>query len=533
MAQIYPDSDIILLTGVPLDLEGRNTLYFTNPAQQETWFKGKTLKTYTKYSYQRKGAGIISVDAPYAQVMRANYVMFRNSAYENKWFYAFVLGVDYVNDRVCTIRYRLDAMQTWLMDYQMLECFVERQHSATDEPGDSITPEPIELGEAVYRGYRKILDLSDCVMVIGAMDYGEHSAYYNGRMYDGVFSGVELYAVDNATNANYILGGYSSRPADVITMYMIPRAAVPSSVSDLALHQGQPLPDGSRGRSYQIALPETPEAVDGYTPRNKKLLTYPYTYLHIDNGQGNALALRWEFFQSTPVATISTTITQPVRASLTPSGYKGAGTEFLAERLDLGGFPVCSWRYNSYGEWVANQGVPTALSTLQQATAGIASAYVSGGPAGLFSGAMTAISGVTSLLSTYYKSSLVTDTCGGTLANGGNLIGARRQAFYGGQASVTAQQAQVIDDFFTMFGYAVNRVTTPDIHARSRYTYVKTQGCNISATFPVEDAEEIRRIFDSGVTFWDPAGAVGDYSQENTPLGRTAAQEGGDDGETT
>lgn len=517
MAQVMPDSDIFLLAGVALDIEGRHTLYFTNPVQQETYFKNYTIKTLTKYSYQRKDIGVIAVQADYGEVMRANYCMFKNTAYENKWFYAFVTEVEYVNNKVCLIRYSIDSMQSWLMDFQLLPCFVERQHAETDEPGDNIVPEPLELGEAVFRNYHKLLDLSDCAVIIGAMPRSTEQSY-NGRYYDGVYSGVSLYGALEYYHVNSFLDGFSQRPSAVITMYNVPKAALPPSV--LGSLPGY-LPSGTKGHSYQIPLPDRPTTLDGYEPRNKKLLTYPYTYIHVDNGQGQSMSLRWEFFQSAYAATISTTITQPVRATFTPSGYKGGGTEFLAERLDMGGFPVCNWEYNNYAEYLANTAYPQRVSNEAATIGNLVNAAVTGNAA---AGAMALINGVRENEMIRYKSSLVNNTCAGTVANGGNLIGSKRQAFYAAAASCTAQDAQRLDDFMTMFGYATNRVKVPNIHARSRYTYVKTQGCLISALCPAEDSTKIKQMFDNGVTFWVPTGAIGDYNADNAPLGNVSRE---------
>lgn len=54
------------------------------------------------------------------------------------------------------------------------------------------------------------------------------------------------------------------------------------------------------------AFPETilksiskPSTLDGYTPVNKKLLTYPYCYLLASNNSGSQVELHYEIFKST------------------------------------------------------------------------------------------------------------------------------------------------------------------------------------------------------------------------------------------
>ena len=59
-----------------------------------------------------------------------------------------------------------------------------------------------------------------------------------------------------------------------------------------------------------------------------------------------------------------------------------------------------------------------------------------------------------------------------------------------------------IDKFFNMFGYAINKVGVPNIHARSRYTYIKTNSSNVTGSIPSDDKDIINEIFNKGIRFW-------------------------------
>lgn len=80
-------------------------------------------------------------------------IAFQNSAYGNKWFYAFITGVEYKNDKASEVTFEIDDMQTYLFDVDLKECFVEREHSSDDTISGSITGEPVELGEYMYSNY--------------------------------------------------------------------------------------------------------------------------------------------------------------------------------------------------------------------------------------------------------------------------------------------------------------------------------------------------------------------------------------------
>jgi hypothetical protein len=92
---------------------------------------------------------------------------------------------------------------------------------------------------------------------------------------------------------------------------------------------------------------------------------------------------------------------------------------------------------------------------------------------------------------------------------------------------IREEDARVIDDYFTMYGYATNRVKVPNRTARPYWNYIKTEGCNIGPTtdewgnktyLPTDVGSEIMCIYDHGITFWNPQCEVGKYSlYDNSP----------------
>ena len=76
--------------------------------------------------------------------------------------------------------------------------------------------------------------------------------------------------------------------------------------------------------------------------------------------------------------------------------------------------------------------------------------------------------------------------------------------------------ARVIDNYFTMYGYKVNRLKVPNIYGRENWNYVKTIGANIEGDIPEEDINELKNIFNAGVTLWHNASTYLDYTQSNS-----------------
>lgn len=53
--------------------------------------------------------------------------MYQNENYSNKWFYAFIDGMKYINDSMTEISISTDVWQTWQFDLEFMESFVERE----------------------------------------------------------------------------------------------------------------------------------------------------------------------------------------------------------------------------------------------------------------------------------------------------------------------------------------------------------------------------------------------------------------------
>ena len=136
------------------------------------------------------------------------------------------------------------------------------------------------------------------------------------------------------------------------------------------------------------------------------------------------------------------------------------------------------------------------------------------------SGAMTAVSGaqqIAGLLAQKADMEIQPPQARGSFSSNVNMTaGLHTFSFY--RKSIDAEHARIIDDYFTMYGYKVNRVKTPAIHARENFTYVKTVGCKIQSDMCIEDVVKIENIFDHGITFWTNGDRIGDYSQSNNPI---------------
>ena len=520
MAYIAPDSNVRILHNVPLDADYLNTKDFASASNQLSFFQSLTKYNLANINYQRANKNSIRVEIRTELLYDCNYIMFQNTAFGNKWFYAFITKVDYINNITSEITYEIDVLQTWQFDYTLNTCFIEREHSATDFVGDNIIPENLPVGEYVFNDYINDAILKFMAIIVAIVDVESSNA--DGQMYDGVYGGATLFAYPARQEAmNSIdakISAYIASPESVISIYMCPLYFVDSSMGLWANTNGIQIEFSDHSATYNRAFTFSENFfVDGYAPKNKKLLTYPYNYFHVDNGVGESMALRYEFFENkTPKVRVDGVITNPVECVCKPVDYKGVTQSntvtFFDEALSLRGYPLCSWNVDAFRAWLAQNAVPISINTVgKMAGAGVAGASAGSVGAGL-------VGSITSILSQGFSASIASDLHKGNFTNGGVNVAQDKMTFNFGRKSVNKQMARIIDDYFTRFGYATNAVRVPNRTSRPSFNYVKTIGCTINGSIPCDDEKLICSIYDRGVTIWHEGKTVGDYSQANSPL---------------
>lgn len=136
------------MKGVPLDNTYSDTIYFANVTDQYNYFSTLTgNKVFNQQTYQRVNKGTLRLQVLADEIYDYNYLMFRNTSYGSKWFYAFINKVNYINDTTTEIEYELDVIQTWMFEAVLEPSYVEREHSSTDVIGEHLAFEPVKLGE--------------------------------------------------------------------------------------------------------------------------------------------------------------------------------------------------------------------------------------------------------------------------------------------------------------------------------------------------------------------------------------------------
>ena len=521
---VAPDTDVRLLTGVKLDPEHVNTIWWSNLTNQTNYFMGKTKYTFTNQTYQRVTKGVMRIGRPVADLYDCNYMMFRNTGFHNKWFYAFIDNVEYINNAVSEIRFTIDPIQTWYFEYNFNHsAFVERQHAVTDNIGDNILPEPVEVGEYVSNNdgignYTRCFNMTAYAIIVAICDTSGSAV--SGKIYDSVYGGASLRAfnANDVQGVNDYLATFIQRPDAVLSVYMIPWAFL--GVSNIPLG-GVDIGSGTTGDDIPYSADQltTNATLDGYSPRNNKLYTYPYNFWQIDNSEGSTLTLRYEWFENfTPNLIFKSTITNPVSIVGKPNKYSNIENNMLANFLsiEMTNFPMCSWNTDAYKAWLAQNSIPLAISGVSYFANVATGVYFNKdyNPGTAISGGISLVSNI---LQQGYRASIAADISRGTVNNGSVNIGMNKKNFYSGRFSVQHNVARELDDFFDLYGYAYNGIAVPNINSRPEWNYVKTIGMIGEGSLPSDDSEAIDSYFNKGIRFWNWGDHIGDYSLNNRP----------------
>ena len=545
---VTPNTEVRLVK-VPIEIDEKNQLNFETATDQYNYFNGLTKKTYTQFTYQRKD-GTITLPEFVDDIYSYNYVMYKNVNFSNKWFYAYIIDSEFSSPNSTKIKIKTDVFQTWQFDLTYKPVFVEREHVNDDTIGAHTVPEGLDVGEYITNGVSALApnmivkdagnntintEMLICFQVSELLS----GMYVNTtRQINRTFSGLSIFAVESATDASYVVQGYSAdgKAESIISIFMAPKEyfqgchTQPSTIYQDKNHttsQSVTIHTPA-GNAYASTLLDTQtvninSTIDGYAPKNNKLFTYPYNYLYVTNNAGNDAVYRYEdFLSNTPKFYIGGSLGQGCSMKLSPINYKHLGTannptENFSYSMAGCKYPVCAWASDYYTNWLAQNTANIQGKILSSTATGFAMGTLfSGGNVGM-GVAMAGVNLAQSAINAYAedaKAKMMPDQAHGN-ANCSDVNFAWRKCFSAQKMSVRAEYAYIIDDFFSKFGYKVNRVKMMNIKGRTNWNYVKTIECYIRADIPQEDLIELQGMFDKGITFWHNASTFGDYSQSN------------------
>lgn len=528
MSAITPQTELRLIK-CPIESDNRNQMTFNNSTSQYNYFNSLPHLIVDNFTYQRKDS-IIRYPAHIDTILDYNYVMYQNENYTNKWIYAFITNMEYINDNMTYITIKTDVYQTWQFDMVWKQSFIEREHVNNDSIGLHTLPENIETGEYKINSVYIDPNLDDNSDIhyylattldlegVGADDPLKQSG---GGLYNGVYSGSTYWRF-NRSNYGSIKNilqwiAHTGQLDGVVGLFLCP-SFLDSSGSNKVAESTSP-------HSYNLSVSKS-YGLDGYIPKNNKLYVYPYCYLGVTNGGGDGHIYRYEFFSDNNCNfNVKGLLAPGGSIRLIPKNYNGIN-ENNQESLGLGKFPICNYNVDMYTNWLTQNSINigghnfstddiTGLQAISSGVFGLANNILAGNILNTGETAINSASNIAGAIIQKKQHELMSNAVRGDLNNGDIVTATNNNCYKFYRMSVRQEYAKIIDNYFSMYGYSINEVKLPNITGRTNWNYVKTIGANIEGNIPENDINELKSIFNNGVTLWHIPSKYLDYSQSN------------------
>ena len=535
------NGNIILATGISMDKEHKNIIDYSSTSML-TLLRSNAhfVNEKTDYSFiGGRDSNTISTNFTYQECKNSNYIAFQNPTYFNKWIFAFIDKVEYENNGCTKITFTIDNWATWYDNLTFKNCFVIREHVSSDLFGEHTIPEGLETGEYINNiiATDASYDEASYVCVGVTNDEISQSTANVNPTYGGVASGLKYLIVENSFNLWKLLSYYTGKLEEIHEVFMIPTAFEPNInwiQVDTNFKYAVMTETNSASFFGTISLQRSRTLGLNYTPKNRKCLVYPYTYLLVSNNAGSDYVYHYEDFAGqndiAPMIYFDILAVPSPGCSIkiVPLNYKNFidNTRNRNYEYSLMGakYPIGGWISDVYTNWLTQNGVNLALNMV-----GLGSDIVNTGinynqakkeseKLGAGISMISHASNIASTIAEVYQHSLVPYSSNGNSGASDVMFALKKLAptFY--QMTIKDEYAKMIDDYFTRFGYKVNALKVPNITGRTYWNYVEI-GQNEDVAFgniPTNAMEDINNIFRSGTTIWHNHSNIGDFTLNNT-----------------
>lgn len=534
------NSQIILVKNINIDKEYTNVLNYTE-SQMLALCRANAVASADNYSFLRP-TGTIFVGFTYSQCLQANYIAFQNPDYDNKWFFAWIDDVIYKSNQNCELKFTIDAWSTWFEKWTPKKCFINRQHVTDDTVGLHTLAENLDVGQLVadfvktsngigaesfyYFVIACNYDPSDETRYAGVGIYGD---YPQGSIWFAWLINRNNYATEVNQISQWIYDVTRQGHAeDISAMFALPYQAfeligdIDTTTHKVITGKGRKLQDTETFSKSSF------RNFNDYTPKNNKLLVYPYSFCRVTNNMGSYNDYKIEDFNELDIDDNPTDnmsfefIGIPCigySGKLRPKYYQGIPNN-EDESLSLGKYPTLSWASDAFTNWVTQNAINLgvgAFSTAVSATTQLVGGAMTLNPFAIVGGISTIATGVASMIGAINQASMLPNTAQGN-ANAGDvsfIYNINRFKFL--HMRPKKEVLQIIDDYFTRFGYKCCKLEMPNIAGRANWNYIEI-GASEEIGYgevPSKFMETINNACRRGVTIWHNHANVGNYNLNN------------------
>lgn len=527
------NSKVILANNIKIDKDYKNVLSY-NTNNMLNLINNNKVAESDNFSFVRE-RGTIQVSFKYATCLMSNYIAFQNPDYSNKWFFAWIDNIKYINDNCTEINYTIDVWSTWYDSWSQKQCFVIREHinKVDDEIGANTVPEGLELGEyTCVKPCEKILFRpSDYYMCMAVTELPDETipAYSNNRIYNGIFGGLYYLIFKDTDDIQkaILMYDFKQKQNAIISIFMIPKD-LDGVINATRTQWSMGIGDNTvtcyvfyyKGNNSADTLIATivgimPTTVgQSYIPKNNKLFTYPFSYMNLTNNSGSTIPFKYEDFNTFDesvrqiIFQVFASISPGMSIKAVPNDYKNIANNYNYG-INLGKLPVCSWTSDYYLNYMSQAG----LNPLFNLTSDIMSlSNIS--PSNILGSSSDIYSNIHQIT----QAKITPDQAKGNINSGDiNFSMNNDGGFTLYYMSIRDEYAKICDDYFTRFGYKINRLKIPNLSGRSKFNYIQIgSGETIGyGNIPNNFMKIINDICVSGTTIWHDHSYIGNYDDNN------------------
>lgn len=555
-----PDG-ILYVGNVKWSADYKHVILFSNTAARDSFMQSNlTLKT-NRIVYANPN-DYIDVEGTIDDLKRVNYVYFKpDNQISNEWFCCFVTDYDYLAPNTTRLFLKVDAFQTYFYDSTFYRSLIKRGHVSEDSATNWLAPEPFRMAPQYERQIGTILSddqWEPCYVCHMASKYIENTASYEygGSGTANTFGEYGTY-IDNVGDMRELIQNYGKKSLDEVgedvgvsssdnkygsIIADLLSGSISTSVSEsiervgtaisawltsgLTDHRDELIglyarPKWARGTgsdatnqdiiaSATISLPTN--LACGYTPRNQKMLSSLCNAYAIYNRNGFQLPLQPELFSANPTINVRCIPMDVTCYFMTLTNYNKPSDQ--TRQISYS----CERRVG----YDSNTGLNKTLNVLSNAISLVGSgAVVAGGVASGGVGLAASAGAAGSFLQSGINMVEALGQQGVTFGSNGDLIGLTNgnATLRFIQVSPLYDECQYIDDYLDMYGYEIDEIGSPRswMNTRPSWNYLQTENISCDVPAPTRYADELRNIFNSGVTIWHNYNTFGDYTQNNRP----------------
>ena len=460
---INPQSTCKLLN-VNISKDNKNQYSFANKDAQTNFFLSKSIsKDFTKLTFIEDGQ--ITVEGNIYSLYNANYLMFQNTGFTDKWFYAFITDMKFINQNTTLIYYELDVFQSWYFDINYHDSFIVRKHVTNDAIGANTLDENLGYGDYIIEEATPLLLAGNWwYFLVITEEYisetppeGEEIPAY---LYDDVFSGCSIFAfktIEKVKEALNLYDGFGKGDA-ILDIYCVPDYVI--NDDDLILGW---LKSGSKGSEVFKDYEFESNGINSYVPKNNKLYCHPYNVIELTNNSGNSAEYKPELFTEFGKCKfeILSSFLNNVTSLCFPINYAtslemSTDTSFLNtdNGITINNFPHCPWTSDLYKNWYAQNSFGNNIQLGLGIGNGIMNMGIgvaTGNPISSTIGVSSMANAIGSYFSQLHKAQVQPNHAKSNGSSVAPLVAHNSYGFYINHKTIKAEYAKIIDDYFSMF----------------------------------------------------------------------------------